>query len=80
MTWLNDTFVPENQRQPMPDASVTSNNKKFARFCTGKISKHLHPDKYVNNLNKKVLMEGLSTITNKVINKLKGHSWAIVIK
>ena len=73
LTWLNDNFVPENQRQPMPDASITSQKKRFARWCVGKLSKHLHPDKYVTDLNKKVLMEGLSTVTNKVINKLKGH-------
>ena len=74
LTWLNENYVPSSHRQPMPDTSVTSNRKKFARWAVGKISKHLHPDKYVNDLKKKVLMEGLSVVTNKVINKLKGHS------
>ena len=55
----------------MPDSSITSSNKRFARWCISKIQKHLHPDKYVNELQKKVLMEGLVIVCNKVINRLK---------
>ena len=47
ITWINETYVPENKRQPIPGEDVTSVNKKFARWYVGKISKYIHPDNFV---------------------------------
>ena len=75
ITWINETYVPEGKRQPIPGTDVTSVNKKFARWYVGKISKHIHPDNFVSSpLAKQKEMQEISSLNNKIVNKLKGHA------
>ena len=61
ITWINETYVPENKRSPIPGEDVTSVNKKFARWYVGKISKHIHPDNFLSApLAKWKEMEGIA--------------------
>ena len=75
ITFINDTYVPENKRKPIPGEEVTSVNKKFARWYVGNISKHIHPDNFVNSpLAKKTEMQEIASLNNKIVNRLKGHA------
>ena len=75
ITFINETYVPEGKRQPIPGPDITSVNKKFARWYVGKISKHIHPDNFVNApLAKQKEMQEISSLNNKIVNKLKGHA------
>ena len=75
ITWINETYVPEAKRQPIPGPETTSVNKKFARWYVGKISKHIHPDNFVSApLAKQKEMQEISSLNNKIVNKLKGHA------
>ena len=75
ITWINETYVPENKRQAIPGEEITSVNKKFARWYVGKISKHIHPDNFVTESKAKIFeMQEISSLNNKIVNKLKGHT------
>ena len=71
--WLYETHIPEDKRKGFADDATTANAKKFARWCVRSITKHIHPDGYVNDPNKKYFMAELQNVFNKVVNKLKGH-------
>ena len=46
--WINETYVPEGKRVELPGEEITSVKKKFARWYVAKISKHIHPDNFIN--------------------------------
>ena len=73
--FINETYVPADKRQELPGEDVTSVKKKFARWYVSKISKHIHPDNFVNEGKAKIYeMQEISSLNNKIVNKLKGHA------
>ena len=52
--WINETYVPEGKRVELPGEEITSVKKKFARWYVSKISKHIHPDNFINEGKAKV--------------------------
>lgn len=75
ITWINETYVPEDKRKPMPGVETTSVKGKFARWYVGNITKHIHPDNFVNESTAKIIeMYVVSSLSNKILNKLKGHT------
>ena len=60
---------------PLPEKKILDVKLKFARWYVGKISKHIHPDKFVSaSLAKQKEMQEISCISNKIVNRLKGHA------
>ena len=71
--WLNDTFVPDEDRIPVPLDDTRTNEKKMSRWFVGKIFRHLHPDKHIStDRYKYIYMTEITALANKVNNKLKG--------
>ena len=71
--WLYETYIPEDKRKGFASDAETASAKKFARWCVKSITKHIHPDGYVNEPNKHYFYKELQNVFNKVVNKLKGH-------
>ena len=67
--WLNDTFVPADERIPVPLDDTRTNNKKMSRWFVGKLFKHLSPDKYISTDRYKYLYyTEITNLANKLNN------------
>ena len=59
--WINDTFVPEDERSKFPGPDVTDDSRRFRRWCLRNITKKIHPDNFIilpiDKLCKKLLNE-----------------------
>ena len=75
ITWVNDTYVPGARRRPIPGPETTSVNRRFARWYVSNILRHIHPDNFVSApLAKQKEMQEISSLNNKIVNRLKGHA------
>ena len=71
--WFNNEFIPQGARVEVPADAETMNKRKFARWYVKSISAPIHPDNYQNDYDKKILMQELAFISNRIVNKLKGN-------
>ena len=46
--WIYATYVPEDKRKAWPDDARVNTDVKLARWIVANITKHLHPDKFVD--------------------------------
>ena len=53
---------------------------KLARWIISNVSKHMHPENYVNDTpEKQIIMSELVIILNLLVNKLKGLAWTALV-
>ena len=76
--YIQQTYIAEDKREPLTDeilngARPNGTNRKYAAWFNKHITKHLHPDGYKTEpLAKQIEMKEVSSIGNKLVNKLKG--------
>ena len=65
--------MPEAKRKDFPAEAKINTDMKLARWVVANVSRHLHPDVYTQAPKaKQIEMGEISTLLNKVVNKLKG--------
>ena len=72
LEWIRDKYVPEDKRTELPPGDIP--DSKLARWIVSSISRHIHPDKFID-ISKKQEMSKAAAFVNKYVDKLKGLAW-----